>query len=86
MLIICFNIDLVHDYSVQVLLEGDFETAYTIGDNSKVVPTDTVKNTCYFIADSTKFDSPEQYALALGSHFLKTYLLIFLSFCVKRIL
>jgi len=64
---------IVHDYSVQVLLEGDFDTAYTQGDNSKVVPTDTVKNTCYFIADSTNFSSPEEYALAIGKHFLQTY-------------
>jgi urate oxidase len=36
MLIVVFITDLVHDYSVQVLLEGDFETAYTEGDNSMI--------------------------------------------------
>ncbi|KAK9746449.1 hypothetical protein K7432_018190 [Basidiobolus ranarum] len=34
----------------QALLEGDFEKAYTETDNSMVVPTDTVRNTCYVIA------------------------------------
>ncbi|KAK9739630.1 hypothetical protein K7432_018375, partial [Basidiobolus ranarum] len=38
------------ELTCQVLLEGDFETAYTEADNSMVVPTDTVKNTCYVIA------------------------------------
>jgi len=64
---------IVHDYSVQVLLEGDFDTVYTTGDNTKVVPTDTVKNTCYYVADRTKFSCPEEYAIALGKHFLQTY-------------
>ena len=68
----------MHDYSVQVLLSGDFDDAYTDGDNSKVVPTDTVKNTCYFIADKVSFASPEEYAVALGKHFLQTYLLLLL--------
>ncbi|MFM7375914.1 MAG: urate oxidase, partial [Chthoniobacterales bacterium] len=35
----------VVEADVQVLLEGDFETSYTKGDNSKVVATDTIKNT-----------------------------------------
>jgi urate oxidase len=33
--------------SVNVSLEGDFETVHTLGDNSKVLPTDTQKNTVY---------------------------------------
>ena len=73
----------MHDYSVQVLLSGDFDDAYTDGDNSKVVPTDTVKNTCYFIADKVSFASPEEYAVALGKHFLQTYLLLLLSFIIS---
>src|SRR6185312_2687891 len=38
---------------VRVLLEGDFETSYTHGDNSKVVATDTMKNTVYILAKKT---------------------------------
>jgi urate oxidase len=29
------------------LLEGDFETSFTEADNSKILPTDTMKNTVY---------------------------------------
>ena len=40
----------VVEINAQVLLEGDFETSYTSGDNSKVVATDTVKNTVHILA------------------------------------
>mmetsp|Transcript_10519 Transcript_10519/g.13009 ORF Transcript_10519/g.13009 Transcript_10519/m.13009 type:complete len:286 (-) Transcript_10519:44-901(-) len=60
------------NYTVQVLLEGDFEESFTHADNSKVVPTDTTKNTIYCIAKKD-FSSPEEYALILGSHFLEMY-------------
>ena len=36
--------------TVDVLLKGDFAATYETGDNSKVVPTDTIKNTVYFLA------------------------------------
>ena len=28
--------------------EGDFESSFTEADNSKILPTDTMKNTVYF--------------------------------------
>src|SRR5579863_10595042 len=37
-----------HDFyemTVAIQLEGDFESSYTAGDNSQVLPTDTMKNT-----------------------------------------
>lgn len=34
--------------SVNVSLQGDFETAHSGGDNSKILPTDTQKNTVCF--------------------------------------
>jgi len=42
-----------HDFvqlTVDVALEGDFVAAYSAGDNSQVVPTDTMKNSVYAIA------------------------------------
>ena len=42
------------EWTVQVLLSGDFESAHTVGDNSKILPTDTMKNTVYFIARESK--------------------------------
>ena len=35
----------LREWTVQVLLTGDFDTAHYDGDNSKILPTDTMKNT-----------------------------------------
>lgn len=53
------------EWTVEVLLSGDFETAHTLGDNSKILPTDTMKNTVYFIARQSKAASMEEYAKEL---------------------
>jgi urate oxidase len=53
------------EWTVQVLLSGDFETAHTVGDNSKILPTDTMKNTVYFVAQQSKAASIEDYAKEL---------------------
>jgi urate oxidase len=37
----------VVELTVQILLEGAIDVAYTTGDNSVVVATDTMKNTIY---------------------------------------
>nr|AZL94433.1 urate oxidase [Nephromyces sp. MMRI]AZL94434.1 urate oxidase [Nephromyces sp. MMRI] len=63
----------VFDFDVEVLLQGDLESAYTYGDNTPVVPTDTMKNTCYYIAKKVHFDSTEDYAMDLADHFLQKY-------------
>jgi urate oxidase len=53
------------EWTVQALLTGDFETAHTLGDNSKILPTDTMKNTVYSIARDSKAGSMEDYAKEL---------------------
>ena len=53
------------EWTVQVLLSGDFETAHTLGDNSKILPTDTMKNTVYSIARDSQAASMEDYAKEL---------------------
>jgi urate oxidase len=58
------------EWTVQLLLEGDFETAHTVGDNSKILPTDTMKNTVYSIARDSKATSMEDYAKELVDHIL----------------
>jgi urate oxidase len=55
----------VDEWNVQVLLSGDFETAHTLGDNSNILPTDTMKNTVYFIARTSTATSMEDYAKEL---------------------
>lgn len=58
------------EWTVQILLSGDFETAHTHGDNSKILPTDTMKNTVYFVARGSKADSMEDYAKELIDYIL----------------
>jgi len=55
--------------SVNTLLEGDFETAYTQGDNTRILPTDTQKNTVYALAKDHFTGSIEDFALYLANHF-----------------
>lgn len=55
--------------SVNVSLEGDFETAHTLGDNSKVLPTDTQKNTVYALAKEHFTSSIESFGIFLCDHF-----------------
>ncbi len=65
-----------HDFIqlvANIALEGDFDSAYSQGDNSKVVPTDTMKNTVYAIARTNGVDSIEQFALALANHFYDSF-------------
>ncbi len=57
--------------SVDVSLEGDFETAHTLGDNSKILPTDTQKNTVYILAKDHFNKSIEEFGIILASHFKK---------------
>jgi urate oxidase len=60
-----------HDFNewiVNVLLEGDFETSFTEADNSKVLPTDTMKNTVYYIARGSKAETIEEFAMELGDY------------------
>ena len=62
-----------HDFNewvVNVMLEGDFETSFTEADNSKVLPTDTMKNTVYYVARNSKAATIEAFAMELGDYFL----------------
>lgn len=55
--------------SVNVVLEGDFETTHTTGDNTKILPTDTQKNTVYALAKDHFVSSIEAFGLYLAKHF-----------------
>ena len=60
----------IRDLNVSTVLRGDFAGAHTHGDQSDVLPTDTQKNTCFAYAKEHGVTSPEDYAIALGRHFL----------------
>jgi urate oxidase len=63
----------IKDIQVMALLHGDFEGSYTSGDNSKVVATDSIKNTVNVLAKQHLGDEIERFALVLGEHFIKRY-------------
>jgi urate oxidase len=58
------------DLNVSTWLRGDFAAAHTRGDQASVLPTDTQKNTAFAYAKEHGVSSPEEYAIALGTHFL----------------
>ena len=61
------------DLEVAVLLRGDFASSYTSGDNTKVVATDTMKNTINVLAKQHLAQEIERFALIVGQHFLQRY-------------
>ncbi len=63
----------VKELEVGVRLEGDFAFCYTSGDNGKVVPTDTMKNTVQVLAHRHLGTETEPFARLLAEHFLDSY-------------
>ncbi len=59
-----------NEWTVHVMLYGDFEASYTEADNSKVLPTDTMKNTVYYVARNSNAETIEAFACELGDYFL----------------
>ena len=57
------------DLTIDVQLEGEFDTVYTEGDNSACVATDTMKNMVYALARQDPIAHVETFALRLASHF-----------------
>jgi len=64
------------EWTVRVLVEGDFVSSYTEGDNSKVLTTDTMKNTIYYLAQRTRTTSMEDFAKELIDFLLQRNLQI----------
>lgn len=61
-----------NEWTVQVLLHGDFDSSFTAADNSRILPTDTMKNTVYYIARASKAATIEEFAKELGDYLLKS--------------
>ena len=60
----------VKEWKVEVLLSGDFESCFTAGDNSKILPTDTMKNTVYSRARESTAECIEDFARELADFLL----------------
>jgi urate oxidase len=61
------------ELSVDIELQGDFARCYTHGDNSKIIATDSMKNTVYVLAKDHPIESIEDFARHLANHFVDTY-------------
>lgn len=59
----------IKDLNVSVALAGDFSDTHLTGDNSKVVPTDTQKNTVFAFARDP-IGEIEDFAIRLARHFV----------------
>jgi urate oxidase len=59
------------EITLEILFQGDFASCYEAGDNSKVLPTDTIKNTVYVLARKHEFAAIEDFAHTLIEYFLK---------------
>ncbi|GAA1000412.1 factor-independent urate hydroxylase [Subtercola frigoramans] len=62
----------IRDINVSSALRGEFADAYLVGDQSKILPTDTQKQTAYSFSKERGLTSIETYALELGAHFVDT--------------
>ena len=60
----------LHDWTVQILLRGAFESCFRDGDNSQILPTDTMKNTVYSLARKSNAATIEAFAMELADFLL----------------
>jgi urate oxidase len=58
------------DLTVDVGLEGDFDAAYTEGDNTGLLATDTMRNTVYALAKQHPIDDIESFGRRVVEHFV----------------
>ncbi|HKP29781.1 MAG TPA: urate oxidase [Gemmatimonadales bacterium] len=59
----------VHDFTVDVQIQGDFIEAHLDGLNAAVLPTDTMKNAIYALAREYPVAPPEAFGARLAWHF-----------------
>lgn len=61
----------VDEWNVEVWLKGDFQSCFEDGDNSRILPTDTMKNTVYYLARLSKAATIEGFAAELVTYLLE---------------
>ncbi|TDC91180.1 urate oxidase [Saccharopolyspora aridisoli] len=62
----------IKDLNVSTSLRGDLDEVHLSGDNARVLPTDTQKNTVYAFAKQQQIGEIEDFALRLGRHFVSS--------------
>jgi urate oxidase len=63
----------VREMTLQVMLEGGFDLAYTKADNRSVIATDTIKNIVNLVAREQISAGAEQFVKAVAKRFLDQY-------------
>ncbi len=58
------------EWTIEILLEGDFESCFVAGDNSKILPTDTMKNAVYSLARTSSAECMEEFGKELVAFLL----------------
>ena len=61
----------LHDLTVAIRFKGEYDESYTDGDNSAVLPTDTMKNTVYAMAAQQQIQDVETFGLSLARRFIE---------------
>jgi urate oxidase len=61
----------LREWTVEVLLQGDFDSCFVEGDNSKILPTDTMKNTVYSLARNSAAECMEEFGKELIDFLLR---------------
>jgi urate oxidase len=61
----------LREWTVEILLEGDFESCFVEGDNRKILPTDTMKNTVYSLAQKSSAECIEDFGRELVAFLLE---------------
>src|SRR4030088_2437089 len=62
--------DDIREIGLSIDFEGDFEAAHVEGDNRKILPADTMKNTVYALARQHSIEPLENFGQHLIEHFL----------------
>ena len=59
------------EWTLEILLSGDFASCFVEGDNSNILPTDTMKNTVYSLARDSSAECMEEFGKELVKFFLQ---------------
>lgn len=60
----------IHDWTIDISMHGDFDAAFADGDNRNILPTDSMKNTVYALAHGHANEGMESFGVRLAQHFL----------------
>lgn len=60
------------EWNVEIILTGDFEECFDMGDNSRIMATDTMKNTVYSLAKDSGATTIEAFAVELTDFLIRT--------------